>query len=760
MPYPVVPPQLPPPAAVVMAQPTATPANRVDDTATLGTAADLSSPRSIQTLAPETEPFTVEFSPHSVTQQPQTGTQTQRLVQTQTDNPLGDFFNDPIDGDTSSPVLDFPTAPDVPIDPIEPIEGDLAPEDLDLDPIEASDPEDEEEVEDLDMIELADRLNLRADRLEGDEEQQVLYAEGNVQVDLPNSRLTADRVWINLSNRFSRAEGDVMIIQGSQVVRGEQAEFNLVQGQGIMFQARGEVFLPTLEQDFAEPLSTDVAAGRNRTIGDRLRFNEPQDDVRSVGSVSARLDTGRLPGGGGGGLGRLRFEADRLEFDATGWVAENIRLTNDPFSPPELEFRSDQARLSSTGPGETELFVPNARIVFDQNFTLPLFRDRIVFREGDDAINPLPFNIGYDEEERGGLFVEPLIPPTRLGPLQVQVTPQLLVQRFFSTGDSDPLKPSNYGLRVAVDGALGPRTRLSSITRLSSLDFDETESALRTNTRLTQGLGRHTLSLEHNYRDRLFNGTLGFQRVQQNFGAVLTSPAFTLGDSGVQLSYQLSAQYINANTDRPELQNANNRTSLGRSQGTVALSRRFPIWQGETLPPTAEEGLRYTPTPVRPYFQFITGVRGTTSYYTNGDFQNVLTGTVGLEGQLGRFSRPVLDYTRFNLRYSGALVGGTESPFLFDRARDNNVVSFGIIQQLYGPFLIGVQTSINVNLGRATNTEYSLEYSRRTYGIAARYNPTRSTGFIGFRLSNFDWTGSSDEFGPTGIRQVDGGVIR
>jgi hypothetical protein len=113
---------------------------------------------------------------------------------------------------------------------------------------------------------------------------------------------------------------------------------------------------------------------------------------------------------------------------------------------------------------------------------------------------------------------------------------------------------------------------------------------------------------------------------------------------------------------------------------------------------------------------------------------------VGLNGQFGRLTSNYFDYTQFNLGLSSSLVGGKESPFLFDRAVDQNVLSGGILQQIYGPILVGFQTSFNLDTGQKIDTSLIVEYRRRTYGISVRYSPIQETGLVEFRLSNFDWT--------------------
>jgi hypothetical protein len=161
-----------------------------------------------------------------------------------------------------------------------------------------------------------------------------------------------------------------------------------------------------------------------------------------------------------------------------------------------------------------------------------------------------------------------------------------------------------------------------------------------------------------------------------------------------------------------------------------------------------------------PYIQLFAGVRGTYTYYTSSDTQESLTATAGIAGELGHFSKDFLDSTAFNLSYQRSVVGDNLSPFLFDRNADQNVISGGIIQQIYGPFRFGFQVSYNLDTGENINTDLVLEYNRRTYNVVLRFNPTQSAGFIGFRLNEFDWSGRAASFGGANIRQVEGGVVR
>lgn len=608
-------------------------------------------------------------------------------------------------------------------------------------------------------------LNLTADYQEFEPATQVLEAQGDVVLRLSNGILSADQLWANLENRYVVVEGNVVFARGEQVIEADRGEYNLIQGEGSLFDARGELFLPRTGTDFGDVVPNDPTATPTVLEAD------PITNVRSTGDITfgTGLDASEAGAGAaspdaGGFVRRIRFEAEQLDFDAEGWYAEDIRLTNDPFSPPELEFRGDSARLVRLTEFEDELYVENARLVFDQSFTVPLLRDRLILRRGGpDEANPLFVTVGFDGEDRDGLFVERSFRVATSGQWEFFLTPQFLAQRFVSEEDEGFM--SNFGLEADLSGVLSPRTFVEANASFSGLDLDNLDDRLRASVRVQQLIGTHSLNFEYSYRDRLYNGSLGFQNVQSSLGVVLLSPNFVLGDTGIVLSYQASAQYITAETDRLDLLGSppppfEDETSLGRFQGSVALSKGFLLWQGQPLPPTRDEGLRFTPIPRTPNIQLFLGGRGTYTYYTSDDTQERLSASIGVAGELGHFSKDFFDSTVFNLTYIRSFIGEGSSPFLFDRDVDQNVLSGGIIQQIYGPFRLGFQTAVNLDTGEVIDTDYILEYNRRTYGIYLRYSPTQSAGFIGFRLSEFDWSGRAPRFGGADIRQVEGGVIR
>lgn len=625
-------------------------------------------------------------------------------------------------------------------------------------------------------------IELTADQQEYDEQRQVVTAEGNVLLRFRGAVIDADRAQVNLPNRIVVAEGNVSLTRGDQVLRGDRFEYAFVQDSGTIANGSGEIFQPTAGTDLNLSLPNDVAGSivSDRPLSDRITANQPLQRITNPGGYTfvfggqrtLEVDELNRPAGSqiqlnriqsGGEVNRLRFEAERIDFDSKGWRASNVRMTNDPFSPPELEIRANTATLTRVSPLVDVVVASRPRLVFDQGPEVPLLRNRYVIDRRPRE--PGLFNIKIDDDDRGGVYIERTFEPINTQQVRLRVTPQFLAQKAFFDEGGNLLNSGVYGLRSRIDIAATPRTSITGIANFTTLDFDELADNTRASLRLRQTIGTtlpHTLNLEYSYRDRLFNGSLGFQTVRSSLGAVLTSPSILLGNTGISLSYQAGAQYINAETDRLDLLDPvreNDRVSLGRFQASTALSRSFPLWQGRPLPATAAEGLRYTPAPVVPYVSLSTGVTGVATGYSSGDSQNTLSGSIGLSGQFGHFSKPFLDYTAFNISYAQVIQAG-ESPFLFDRVVDNQVLYGGITQQIYGPFRIGLQAAYNLDTGEEISTDYFLEYSRRTYNITLRYNPVLGTGSFSFRINDLNWQGGTEAFSGFGIRPVLQGVPR
>jgi hypothetical protein len=603
-------------------------------------------------------------------------------------------------------------------------------------------------------------IELNAEEQEFNNNTQIITANGKVVVRFNKALLQADRLRVNLKTKIAVAEGNVSLLRGKQILYGRQFEYNFEDDRGSILEARGDIYQPTLVTDLNvvpkqnQPTPAGSKPYPDPVLSDRLRNDQPVSNIKNTGTagivVGSERDIENQPTlkPKGSNINRLRFQADKVDFFGERVTAEKIRITNDPFSPPELQIKADRAQFKTVNTEEDEVTTSNGRITVENNFDIPIPKDRFVLNKvGKD---PNPFNIGFDADERGGVYVENSFYPIFDPRFRVTITPQYFIQRAvtgFNFFDG-----SVFGVKTNIEGNVGADTTVQASASLAGLNLNKFGSNLRAKASVKQNLSLlslpHTLTGEAVYRDRIFNGSLGYQDVQSSIGGVLTSPNIPIGKTGINLDYQIGAQIINANTDRQNLLAANRSNdfvSLNRYQTAANLTKSFKLWEGTGLPADSKETYNYSPTPVIPYLQLNTGIKGSLSSYSSGDSQSSIGYNVGIQGQFGNFSRASFDYTGFNLNYAQQFRGNS-SPFLFDRVVDNRILSAGISQQISGPFRLGIQSSLNLDSGKQISTDYYLEYSRRTYNFILRYNPTLGLGSIGFRLNDFNWDGITPQF--------------
>lgn len=575
-------------------------------------------------------------------------------------------------------------------------------------------------------IDPKERVEVDANRQTFNEQTQVFTATGNAVMRHRGAVLEADEIEVNLITRKATATGEeVVLTRGDQVLRGKRLDYDLDAESGVFYQVRGGVRLQETDRDtnlMDAPILVDPVAPP-RVVLPQTAFERP-------------------------GRGLQRFTADELTFDSKGGgTATNLRLTNDPFDPPELELQTRKATLTRLPNGDSEIRAKGGQLAFDRQIAVPLLRDRVVISRR--RRDPLPFELGYDQRDLSGVFLSRTFDVVDDQNITFQVTPIFLLQRTAERGFS-PLG-TNFALssRLVADVARDTTVKLDGL--LTRLDFIDTDERLRARFRLEhRWLQVNSVIADAAYRQRVFNGSLGFEDVQFAAGVALASnEPITLDKAhSTQLQYLLSARVIEANSDDTNDPDGQVLRTLGRYQGAITLTRGITLWQGKSLPPTATQGLRFSPRPLTPYLSFSTGVSSINNFYSNGVTQIVLGGDVGFNGQFGHFAKNWFDYTAFSVFYSPRFRLTQESPFFFDRRVDQQVVNLFLAQQVYGPLRATANIALSLDNGgvQIISATYGLEYSRRTYGVSVFFNPERAQGGVLFRLNEFNWAGNPEPF--------------
>jgi len=281
-------------------------------------------------------------------------------------------------------------------------------------------------------------MEVIADRQEYDQENHVVTAEGHAVVRFDRALLEADRVQVNLDNLISVGSGNVSLTRGDQVLRGETFSYNFIQDSGDLTHGRGEIYIPTSQLDLNfTPSEITANTVPSYPLSDRIRANQPLTGINSPGGIQFNLGgnsgASNIPVPKSGGVvKRFRFEADHIDFYPRGWTAKNVRITNDPFSPPELELRASQATLTREAPLIDRITTQNQRLVLDQNTTLPIPIDNRKIDRRPKQVNPTIVNVGFDGNQRGGFFVERSFEPINQNKFQWSFTPQFFCRKSYT----------------------------------------------------------------------------------------------------------------------------------------------------------------------------------------------------------------------------------------------------------------------------------------------------------------------------------------
>lgn len=568
-------------------------------------------------------------------------------------------------------------------------------------------------------------LRLRSDRQRFDQITEIFEAEGHVELSFGRSLLRADRMRVEIRTQRVIAEGNVSIQLGSQLVQGARLEYDFLAERGSLEQVVGLVDIASLPTEIS-------------------RATLPTDPLTRP-SRSPQASPDRL----------IRFRAERIQLQADRWLGENVQITNDPFDPPELEVRSPTAEVAFLSDGTGTITLQPGQLAFDQVLFVPLpIRIRL-----DQQDRRPPISVFFDnfdrEPDRRGLILQPNFELLDQPNISFVVSPQLYAQRLFQ---DRPLSQA-FGIQTRLNLSHDNGQLTTILTELRGLDFQDLADQVRIQVAHvipTGDGGRLTYSYDH--RQRFFSGLLGFQIVQNRLGANYESPVIGLGRSGVDLSYRLAADLIDALGQDPidpevaqDSQTSDQQLQLVRLQVGTALSRSFRLWQPEdpdqapwveTATGDLAPRLRFSATPIEEGIWLNTGLLSSQAYYSNGETQSYVAGSVGVDAVIGQFLRDSLDYTNLSITYSNGYLSGA-SPFLFDRITTREQLDLGILQQIYGPVRGGVETTIDLQSGRRVDTTFRLGYDRRTYGFSIQYNPVRETGAVELRVDGFNWGNGS-----------------
>lgn len=494
-----------------------------------------------------------------------------------------------------------------------------------------------------------------------------------------------------------------------------------------------------------------------------------------------------------GTISRIRFQGSQIRIRGSSWTAEQMAFTNDPFTPAASWSLARKVVAVMDDRGVTRITSRSTQILLDGKVSLPAITSTTI---GEEEAR---FAWDTDKEDRDGFYIGYNLEPIKLGRRgSLQLQPQLMVQRALEgrtssfvlpgeslaspTAEQDATFGDMFGLLAALNLPMG-WVSLDADASLSTFNPENFRSGTRSTTRLSAPLalpGHDSASaaLFGSYRERIYNGSLGLQTVVYSYGANLAGTAVfnrpksaaaiesenpdngkginerasdTKGPYFTPITLNWAAQSGNY---QATLYQTNTLDTLWRSYANLAIGTTLQLWQGNALDASDDpkRGLRYSPSAVVPGLGLDFGASGYLASYSDGSNQNTLTLWGGPSLTLGRFDKPILDYTRFSASIAGTVLGGG-SPFGFDRAVDLRTLSFRASQQIYGPLVVEAGATFNIDNGSEFYGDVSYSYlevklQRRSYELGVYYSPYDGIGGIRVKLNDFNFTGTGTPFVP------------
>ena len=255
------------------------------------------------------------------------------------------------------------------------------------------------------------------------------------------------------------------------------------------------------------------------------------------------------------------------------------------------------------------------------------------------------------------------------------------------------------------------------------------------------------LSFFNIYRNKISKGFQGETEIVNGFGAYVSNSNSWKFDDDSVLSY---AGFFDIGNFTSELKSSGDIGSLYRSTLNASVYYNFPLWLRSDSDEEINSDYKFSPTVSDQGIILNSSVTLSGFLYSEGSYQNALSVNIGPQITLGAFKGKLLDYTNLSMNYNRNFTDG-EAPFNFDDIGDSSNISMSFAQQIFGPFLLRYDTYMNLDkdssdYGRFKDPNYTLEFSRRAYGIEAYYNTSQEIFGVKLKIFNFGYEGKSEKF--------------
>ena len=266
-------------------------------------------------------------------------------------------------------------------------------------------------------------------------EDDIFYAEGNVNILLPNGILNADKISYDKTSKIFKAYSNLNVTKGNQFFKADFLEYNFIESKGYIKNIFGILNFETINNDLKlknKILVDEVSPNTNLDFNDLPSEIELLDSTNeryknSIAEKKIRFDFSTIK--------NWRFNSKRIDLEGNKWSADLINFTNDPFNKPQLIIKSKKF-VGEINNSKTKFISNSTSLNFEDKLTIPIIGKRTI--TNDD--NNLRWGIGYESGDKDGFFILRNFDSVELNKnLLIDFQPYFLLQRAIE-GNSDSFR--------------------------------------------------------------------------------------------------------------------------------------------------------------------------------------------------------------------------------------------------------------------------------------------------------------------------------
>jgi len=567
------------------------------------------------------------------------------------------------------------------------------------------------------------------------EENNVIYAEGNVSVSYRNKLLTAENITFDKSSKKISAEGNVTLFFGEQIFKMSQLEYDFKDETGYLLDVRGFIN--------SDKLISDISKNFDNPDIQKLDYllNLQKEEVLHTPDK----------------VNNWIFSTERITIDSEKWKSDKVIFSNDilQFKQVKIEINSLEAYSSNE---ELRFRSSLNYLVLDENVSIPFWLgNRALNNSEKNFDSKSSWTIGYDNLDKDGLFLGRKLNSINFDDnFIVDLEPQFFIQRalngqtksFVKKGDlitgekvrRDADFADYFGVQSQIKGKVN-NWDLEIANQINSLDSNKLSESLRFKSILNKKINfldsKWDKSFYGVYRERVWNGSLGEAEIYTGYGSKLEKK-HSWEINGITNTEVLSFGLAHLKGEALKSQNL-----VESLKGNLyySLAQNIPFSVDKPKNKTIDNSYEYIYEPINKGLSINTKLAGLYSLYNDGKHQEYIGFGLGPEMILGNFKTKTFDYTRISVLPFYKFKNG-ESIFKFDQISDKFTLKIDFDQQLYGPVTLESDGTLNLDsdsddYGEFIDSKISLSWKKRSYDFDIFYQPHNQAGGIAFSLFGF-----------------------